>query len=416
MPAPINDNFANATLIDPGTYTGTLVGSTIEANEYNGWDVEFGPGNAASLRSSYPYSVWYKLASYVDPEAVSLTGDDPSAATYACLYIGDNGPGPDSQDNIIPTATVGYGSFVAWNFTAGRTYYVQVFGTGPVDPSTFTLQIGAHVPPDLSADVTSRVIASGTLSGPEHINTTVAALGAAHGTLAINTFYGTVSGHGGPRVAVLQLDDNMRVTSYDGDPWTSGGVAAGAPPLKNDAITYPAIALQEAVGASQDTIIVVENLNLLTVDAHSNSDSDVFAYLRAPVIYSAGIHTYERWIRLRFAEPFNTVQSVRFWSPTDLTRLNTGWDIRWGVTDTYETPVATTSSIATNELPTSDPGIATYDLLDVPAVDGNGTRYSKWLVIQASLSAPTNPGAMLGFTPENSQPVPLELAFAWLET
>lgn len=171
-----------------------------------------------------------------------------------------------------------------------------------------------------------------------------------------------------------------------------------------------AVALQEAVGADQDTVGITI-VHLLGDDVHSGGTD------RVPVPLSLNgspgpVYSFERWIRLIMTPPFVSLQEFRFWVPNYVSEP--GWQVTWGTTPTYQTPVDTQSSIATAPLPTTDPGRANPNINVGASFLGTGTQYSDWIVVQASVDSSASVGPLLGFNPDSS-PVEIEYMFAWTE-
>lgn len=159
--------------------------------------------------------------------------------------------------------------------------------------------------------------------------------------------------------------------------------------------------LLEAIGPAPASEHVVNTLNLLSKDEHSDSFYAPAAKLRRN---SNGSVTYscERWVRLRFSPPFGAVSNVRFWMPNY--QPSTGWTVQWGTADTYRQPSRDRSSLATAAVPTADPGAGNVGL---DLAMGDTTRYSDWIVIQAQWTG-SSTGAI--------QADPLDFAFDWTES
>lgn len=171
-----------------------------------------------------------------------------------------------------------------------------------------------------------------------------------------------------------------------------------------------AVALQEAVGAGPD-ILGATIVHLLGVDVHSGGTSRIPVPLTLDG--SGPVYSYERWIRLIMTPPFVALQDFRFWVPNYVSEP--GWQVTWGTTGTYQTPVNTPSSIATSPLPTTDPGRTNPNVNAGDVFSGTGTQYSDWIVVQASVDSSASVGPLLGFNPDSS-PVEIEYMFAWTET
>ena len=184
-----------------------------------------------------------------------------------------------------------------------------------------------------------------------------------------------------------------------------------------DSGTYPAsvaaatVDLIEAIGASQSIQVVTSDVHLLGADAHSGAGN--YDYSLSPIAGSGTVHSYERWIRLRFTPPFSEVRSFRFW--VEPLALLPGWSLKYGVTTTYSTPVNTASAIATSALPTTDPGTGSPNCGGTVRLPGTGVQYSNWIVMQATAVTSTAPiGAFQGFS-LGGLLIPVTFQAAWIE-
>jgi len=137
----------------------------------------------------------------------------------------------------------------------------------------------------------------------------------------------------------------------------------------------------------------VTGIDLISADNATNSAGNRAANEVVP-----GTNSFEKWLRLRVdAPPAGAV--TNFWIQND-DDLPTGVVIKFGVTDTPKTPVATTSAVATNTLATGQRYIFdTNDYTDT----GDHTRY---LVVQSQVAV----GAASGSIPQ------LAPAIGWQES
>lgn len=110
-----------------------------------------------------------------------------------------------------------------------------------------------------------------------------------------------------------------------------------------------------------------------------------------------GTYSYERWVRLRVDSP-PALGVANFWFET-AGDLPEGVEIRFGVTDTPATPVATASAVATKELQPDRRYI--FDT-NTYAEAGDHTRY---LVFQEQVAADVDPQTL----------DPLDYTFGWVE-
>jgi hypothetical protein len=219
--------------------------------------------------------------------------------------------------------------------------------------------------------------------------------------------------------AELDNASNPRVLPYEtGDSAPPGGSVTTPP-----SVTYPIqysttadIAVEEDTAPVADPQILDQYVNILGADVHSAGEIG-FAFAPLGPASSGTVYSYERWIRLRFQPPFNTVYAIRVWAPE--VTLADGWTLTFGTTDTYATPVTTASTIATDALPDSDPGLDDANLIGADRLDGSGTddQYSLWLVLQLAVDTEVAEGGQpVGYLAESSRPLPLKLQFAWVDT
>lgn len=157
----------------------------------------------------------------------------------------------------------------------------------------------------------------------------------------------------------------------------------------------PTVDLLEAIGygaqGPKSEVLLAKNqmVNLYGQDAHSTDDPAAFAI---PANNDGSpTYSFERWVRVRFIPPFGLIGQFRFWvDPMD---IPDGWDIRWGWSNTYQVPTSGESQIAVSPIPTADPGPVWPNFGNPGSVDGQQTRYSPYLVLQASfLPDATQPG------------------------
>lgn len=160
----------------------------------------------------------------------------------------------------------------------------------------------------------------------------------------------------------------------------------------------------EAIGDGSDELEITHT-HLLADDRHSPAADDGFR--AAPLTHDA--YSCERWLRVRFTPPFETVMSLRFWMPTP---IPAGWNLRWGTADAFRRPTTTASSVATQPVPTIDPGAGNCG--GEQKLTGDDVRYSDWIVLQAQADEATVAAGALGRDP-NGRLNPLRCAFTWRE-
>lgn len=166
----------------------------------------------------------------------------------------------------------------------------------------------------------------------------------------------------------------------------------------------------EAIGVSEDDL-AVGSLALLASDEHST-----VSYGGDPLVPGANpsdwVYSYERWFRVQLSGDYVSVAAYRVWVPSLV--IPGGWEVHFGTTDSYATPVDTASAIATGPVPTSDPGPTSPNAGGGTPVTGPGTTYSDWIVLQARAQGGSPPGPILGFD-YLGVALPLLFEFHWSE-
>lgn len=165
----------------------------------------------------------------------------------------------------------------------------------------------------------------------------------------------------------------------------------------------------EAIEVTED-MLGVTSLALLAGPEHSGT------YGSDPLIpgddNTVWTYSYERWFQVQLTGGFAQVSAFRIWCP-DL-MVPDGWEMHFGITDTYATPVNTASAIATGSVPTSDPGAGSPNAGGSTPIAGPGPVYSNWVVLQARAQGGTRPGPILGFDLSGAA-IPLNFEFHWTE-
>lgn len=110
-------------------------------------------------------------------------------------------------------------------------------------------------------------------------------------------------------------------------------------------------------------------------------DATAANYSSNPI--TAGNNSYEVWLRAHFTGTFNQVDNLQFWMSTDFSP-NTGLTVKWkgNNSGSYTTPTASTSSVATATVPTSDPGTANVSIGTSLAGNLSAAGYSDYIVLQ----------------------------------
>ncbi len=146
-PHPVNDNFANASLLNlPGSTAGTTLGATTEVGEPLPGGGDFG---------YVDHTVWYRFVPDMSGEL--LFGAESSFTPHVTLYKGMSLTTLTSlYSNYI------YGSEVDSSFgfvEAGQTYYLQVGSDGEPPGGDFILNAAIGLTPDLVITAFSAAVA-----------------------------------------------------------------------------------------------------------------------------------------------------------------------------------------------------------------------------------------------------------------
>lgn len=128
-------------------------------------------------------------------------------------------------------------------------------------------------------------------------------------------------------------------------------------------------------------------------------DATAANYSSNPI--TAGNNSYEVWLRAHFTGTFNQVDNLQFWMSTDFSP-NTGLTMKYKANNVgaYVTPVATTSTVATVAMPTSDPGTANVSIGTSLSGNLTGAGYSDYIVLQlqTTVSAAAGDTSLATFT------------------
>jgi hypothetical protein len=128
---PANNNCANATLITPGSYSGTTVGATND-------------GNSGCGSSNTTPDVWYRITPPTDRRLVVQTCGGASWDTVLAIHSGC--PGTTSNVLACNDDSCGLQSVVSANVTGGQTYYIRVSGYAG-STGAFTITVSLEDPP-----------------------------------------------------------------------------------------------------------------------------------------------------------------------------------------------------------------------------------------------------------------------------
>ena len=114
----------------------------------------------------------------------------------------------------------------------------------------------------------------------------------------------------------------------------------------------------------------------------------------APSTYpiTAGTHSYEKWVKMRFSGTFTRIDNIQFWKSAGA--YVTGEIINWtGSRTTYATPTNSASSYSTTPVPTSDPGTANVSIGGSLTGSLTSAGDSDFIVLQASVTSAASAGA-----------------------
>jgi len=132
----------------------------------------------------------------------------------------------------------------------------------------------------------------------------------------------------------------------------------------------------ESNGAGETVTDGISNANMGSTDAPNITPASY------PV--AAGSNSYEKWLRGKFSGSYTSISNLRFWKSAGA--YVTGEAIKAAVNATYQTPVQTTSTIATADVPTVE-GSAL-----APTAPGASPSYSGYITMQLQTTGSTPPG------------------------
>jgi len=142
-------------------------------------------------------------------------------------------------------------------------------------------------------------------------------------------------------------------------------------------------AWKEYNGASS-TESTPTHLNMVSVDS-ANADASA-----NPIV--AGENSYEKWIKGDFSGSFTTIDNIKFWKSAG--SYVTGETIKWkGAGQTsYSQPTDNTSTIATEDLPTSEPSEANVSIGGSTTGNLSAAGKTDFIVLQKQISTAASPG------------------------
>jgi len=140
-PPPPNDNFANATNINPYTFGDVQdsSGATTESMDPTPPCVQQSQGNTGGHPNGAYNSIWYKFTPVV---SAPLNMDTSGSSYDSVLSVWSGSPGSlvnvACNDDIIPGVNI-QSQLANVQLTAGTTYYIMVSSFGPPDPNPIAL-------------------------------------------------------------------------------------------------------------------------------------------------------------------------------------------------------------------------------------------------------------------------------------
>ena len=134
----------------------------------------------------------------------------------------------------------------------------------------------------------------------------------------------------------------------------------------------------ESNGAGETVTNGITNLN------YGNTDAPNISPASNPI--TAGNNSYEKWNRGRFSGVYTTISNLRFWLSAGT--YVTGETLKAAVNAAYATPTASTSVVATANVPTTE-GTAL-----VPTAPGASPDFSGYITSQLQTTVSTPPGSV----------------------
>ena len=146
--------------------------------------------------------------------------------------------------------------------------------------------------------------------------------------------------------------------------------------------------LSESNGAGETVTDGITNLNYGSAD-QPNLDPATY-----PI--TAGQNSYEKWVRCHFTGTFNKIDNIRIWMSSGT--YVTGETIKTNLTTSgytaasYSQPTQNTSTVATNNMPTSEPSSANLGIGGSLSGSLTSEGYSDYWVSQLQTTTSTPPG------------------------
>lgn len=385
-----NSNYSLITLTQPsGTRQGDLMIAVVvngQASTLSGWTTLYRNNGSNPILAHNSVGVFYRYAQATD--ANTTWAQNANTDSFAQLRVYGNASGVQIASANTTRSTTGAGNVMSTSAaTLPANHLAAFFFTGYGQNTIYALN-------SWSTDLTA-----------------AAGLHAVAG----NNYFVMASGEVQTAVQTTFPQRNFTVTgastSANGNAVFLNSVNFVLDVLPAVLYPYADVSLEEAVGPTQDSVDV-EWVHLLMDDQHSGQSD--YGYAENPLHGTGTLHTCERWFRLRFAPGYGTARAFRFWLLES--SAPPGWTLRYGTTPSYAAPTSVPSSVATNPLPTSDPGRAAPNVNASAQLIGTETQYTDWIVMQATVDTDlANHGPVIGFSAEGAL-IPIELRFAWTET
>lgn len=141
------------------------------------------------------------------------------------------------------------------------------------------------------------------------------------------------------------------------------------------------IEIRSAHGGTAGTPASQPAVTSVRFKAADNDDADTSNPLVKPT--SGTNYSYEKWLKLQVTTaPDNSLTNLRFHRSSG---TFTGISDFYGVYDTYVPPVGTSSSVATNAVPTSATGLTTQSGGAIATFTGTG-QFGPYVVVQWRVS------------------------------
>jgi len=141
-------------------------------------------------------------------------------------------------------------------------------------------------------------------------------------------------------------------------------------------------------GVEENTIT---NVNMGSTDAPN------LVAATYPIIASDSVHAFEKWLKIAVAiNDANKIDNLQVWQSVALDAaaelLTNARTSAYGGAETYAQPVTSTSTVATQTMPLTDPGAANLGIAGSLTGDLQITGQSDYLVLQYQPGAAHAPG------------------------